>query len=1585
MADFKLSYTASEINEKLGKVTTPDWNQEKPTGKGYIKNKPFGSMNGTVEFLNNGVSTSAATYESDYEGPKFVYLKDLKLNLTVGESYTAILTRQDGSTEEISIIASPIDTMDDDVIDDILYSTLDPMDELDIDIDQIIGIDSIKQKLKDDIVFFSDETSELFMGFSGVWADFENYILKYEPFTTTYAIMDPDIVSIKLECSTSKPISAKLLSTRPDWNQNDPTAPDYIKNRPFGVYQFINFENKDYSGIYRSVDEEDDPGCVFTLNDRGILECKNFKTPNTTYGLRQGHYFTEYGLTCLLRVDLRIPTSTSEYIYEDIRLQGPLHSKEDEEYNDDSGDYCYEQYIGNLFLRDESLPDTGEDFLFYQYAGDDTYKLADSEVIAIYLRPEGKFEDQWGDEISISSYVDYMTGGNTYKYPRNVSIYLGIPDTYYQPIDEEFLPEDIRELPDIVNNLRWSKTDSNNIVNTIDRQIIYDSTKYLSVNAFLSYLTQKMPSTDYTNNKAIRIKDYDALVIDSYSRGSTQYNNTGHHFNDSLSLSGDSGNSYVGVGGSTSIHSYKFVTEGQDTKVVTTVVGTNYSGDYVASLGCMIEESVPYTFVDESSITGSKLMCCLVPDESSNTSTLACIVMSSALRPESQPDNTLPLLKNAKMTYCNGSLYITGEYYKNASGDWVSDYRIYKVDCDFPHTAPGVYSFNIKSISTLSVHKDYDYLVNMFSVGSRIYFQTYNSKQLKYIDVSSGDAYCWHNSIISVDSMSSLSSMMSDKVIVASYSDNNSNNNNKTNFYDYESESLIMSLARSTNNIIGTYDNTIFYLGGTGSYTESDTSYSYKYLYRREIDTSLLNLPQTTTQPSYDENDPLSPEYIKNRPFYEKEEITPRNLIATTTPYANKSIMSIHHHYLTETDDVSMYIATSRGTGGNFSGYSTDKTYAFELDIPCVGKVLHITRSFKLTSSDQTYVGNPYLASKNISQDTGEDFYFDFKSSYDFYIARSTLESLYYDDSNRDVLIENACLSNGNIGGCPILYISIYEAEVSTDLKKIDPKFVDIDVNKVVRREVLPTIYKVEEDVTDFTKYSILKKLETTLSDETPIQDAAFINGYLYAIRNDCTVMKINLDDMSSEIVKTLDYYCARQSGMADDAYYSGVGIGVIGNRIYYVNDYYESSSRTTHRLYYYDVETNEEVLVMDLDERLLLVNIVAVGTTLYFLGGISFQSTSTSGNTNAYYYLRNTVYAYDTVKEKYYDTGIPYQRSVPGVPYVMDDKIYIFGGGSLSFNGAYYKNLQVSYDDDSSKIHIIDIAKGVSYESPVQLPNRSLLGAVASSLGHKIYVFSDHEEEDSYEIYVYDTTDDTIEVLDDKMSVYEPCATRVGDRIYLLGGQLVNGAETNFIHTLEYVGKMTNEISENSTDKEIPTAKSVYNYVNNLHSSSSSNFSSKIPEMTSTIYPEGQTEVTLLDLFDNLNLVDDTVIYRIPNLVTSDGEILNFVIGDYSFKSSRYDITVIHHAHGYYSERYHSGIAIISPVGSLAAELNPTILAYTYSETDVCYVQKLLDNSSISTAITENSLNTEVASALATKNYIDEQINALRAELQGS
>lgn len=544
MADFKLSYTASEINEKLGKVTTPDWNQENPTGKGYIKNKPFGTMNGTVEFLNNGVSTSAATYESGYEGPKFGYLKDLKLNLTVGESYTAILTRQDGSTEEVSIIALPIDMMDDDAIDDILYSILDPMDELDIGIDQIIGLDSVKQKLKDDIVLFSDETSELFMGFSGVWADFENYILKYEPFTTTYAIMDPDIASIKLECSTSKPISTKLLSVRPDWNQSDPTAPDYIANKPFGMLPIINWENEDYSYVYDSSEEEDDPGCIFTLNDRGILECLNFKTPEYIRGIYSQESPALMGATYQLSVDLKIPTGTSEYSYTRIHFHGDFHSTE-ENYNYDYSEYGKEQYIGNLYLRDVSLPNTGEPYLFYINAGGSDWKTHEKEVIAVYLDPNGRFYYDYEDFVdqredyskNLSSYISYMTGENTYKYPRNIEITLGVPDIHFQGLPEEFLPteflENMEELEDEVYELSRNMVTSDNLVQNIKNASVksYSSRQFPTVEAVRKYVsgdtTQNILQGTGYRFKTHKAHHYDVISFTpgyyTFNCGSTQY------------------------------------------------------------------------------------------------------------------------------------------------------------------------------------------------------------------------------------------------------------------------------------------------------------------------------------------------------------------------------------------------------------------------------------------------------------------------------------------------------------------------------------------------------------------------------------------------------------------------------------------------------------------------------------------------------------------------------------------------------------------------------------------------------------------------------------------------------------------------------------------------------------------------------------------------------------------------------------------------------------------------------------------------------------------------------------------------------
>lgn len=46
--EYELKYTAQEIDEKLGQISTPDWEQNDPQGEGYVKNRPFYAKVGTT-------------------------------------------------------------------------------------------------------------------------------------------------------------------------------------------------------------------------------------------------------------------------------------------------------------------------------------------------------------------------------------------------------------------------------------------------------------------------------------------------------------------------------------------------------------------------------------------------------------------------------------------------------------------------------------------------------------------------------------------------------------------------------------------------------------------------------------------------------------------------------------------------------------------------------------------------------------------------------------------------------------------------------------------------------------------------------------------------------------------------------------------------------------------------------------------------------------------------------------------------------------------------------------------------------------------------------------------------------------------------------------------------------------------------------------------------------------------------------------------------------------------------------------------------------------------------------------------------
>lgn len=91
--EYQLSYTASEINEKLGKIDNKvdaddllqsDWNQNDETHSDYIKNKPFYQGEGVI-FEEQTI----APFEEWEEGI-FGYSEIIESHLQIGEKYTVI-------------------------------------------------------------------------------------------------------------------------------------------------------------------------------------------------------------------------------------------------------------------------------------------------------------------------------------------------------------------------------------------------------------------------------------------------------------------------------------------------------------------------------------------------------------------------------------------------------------------------------------------------------------------------------------------------------------------------------------------------------------------------------------------------------------------------------------------------------------------------------------------------------------------------------------------------------------------------------------------------------------------------------------------------------------------------------------------------------------------------------------------------------------------------------------------------------------------------------------------------------------------------------------------------------------------------------------------------------------------------------------------------------------------------------------------------------------------------------------------------------------------------------------------------------
>ena len=173
----------NEVRQTGGGGVQPDWNQNDSTQPDYIKNRPF--------YTGNPVETvlvEESTVSFSFSGNEGVYMGELRstFSATVGETYKVYW---DGTVYECTCaIVSGLPAFGNLSIAGAVSDTGEPF---------VVAVDNGQG-----IVIGTADTSA----------------------SHTFSISEfaPEVVKID-----------KKYLVQPDWNQNDSTQPDYIKNRPF--------------------------------------------------------------------------------------------------------------------------------------------------------------------------------------------------------------------------------------------------------------------------------------------------------------------------------------------------------------------------------------------------------------------------------------------------------------------------------------------------------------------------------------------------------------------------------------------------------------------------------------------------------------------------------------------------------------------------------------------------------------------------------------------------------------------------------------------------------------------------------------------------------------------------------------------------------------------------------------------------------------------------------------------------------------------------------------------------------------------------------------------------------------------------------------------------------------------------------------------------------------------------------------------------------------------------------------------------------------------------------------------------------
>jgi hypothetical protein len=556
--EYKLSFSAKEIDEKLNQISIPNYEQNNAQGKGYIKNRPFYvDDNGGVHKLDtkflktaqdladaaeDEIALAKDVYEAVHEledkiggtttietitfVPRIMRETSLRdadghilyadLALDSEEDYEVIINLADGSTRKGTVEVIKASEMDGGFPNP-LYDTIKFEDQwashfIEIFDDYLSSVDVINDKVK--VYYFNYEGEQVAtcmanVSFNSNGTGIEederpNYTL-FTPNYMTFLAGSIDGIVIESVTMTCPIIRAQHMNA--DWEQYDPTSLGYIRNKPFGSVLFTNY-NASNSLIY---DNNKGQEYTFVLNDKNILtytlpeETKKLNVSATEAALNSSYAENDLAAGIdkfRLLIDMLVPTSRTWGPI--ITIKGKAKQK-----STTAGSYpnrykIIETYSGNLSLRDDSLDNTGEDYLFYHLfnEGDST-----ANICQIYIKADATLTkpctclDSYHyyphQTVNVQDSIDYLTGHAATSVFKRLSIKLGVPDVEYKTIPEQFLPESVKN--NKVQCIKdWEENDLNSSSYIQNRPFYEADLDYLKLLPNQKWVTTHNPENNST-------------------------------------------------------------------------------------------------------------------------------------------------------------------------------------------------------------------------------------------------------------------------------------------------------------------------------------------------------------------------------------------------------------------------------------------------------------------------------------------------------------------------------------------------------------------------------------------------------------------------------------------------------------------------------------------------------------------------------------------------------------------------------------------------------------------------------------------------------------------------------------------------------------------------------------------------------------------------------------------------------------------------------------------------------------------------------------------------------------------------------